>query len=120
MIAFLCVPLVVSAANVPLALAPATIAFVAPFTEGGVCITLLLTRLPYHGGWLYAADLLGAAVGCLGVIFVLLVIDPVSATLWIGAFAAGVGWTVVRDSGDVRSLRLSRAAARSRRLWPAA
>ena len=40
-----------------------------PFTEGGVCITLLLTRLPYRGGWLYAADLLGAAVGCLGVIF---------------------------------------------------
>src|SRR5882724_9310781 len=88
MIAFLCVPLVVSAENVPLALALAIIAFVAPFTEGGVCITLLLTRLPYHGGWLYAADLLGAAVGCLGVIFILLVIDPGSATLWIGAFAA--------------------------------
>jgi len=95
MIVFLCVPLVVSAANVPLALALATIAFVAPFTEGGVCITLLLTRLPNRGG----------------VIFILLAIDPVSATLWIGAFAAGVGWTVVRNSGDVRSLRLSGAVA---------
>ena len=111
MIVFLCVPLLVSATNVPLALALATIAFVAPFTEGGACITLLLTRLPYSGGWLYAADLLGAAVGCLGVIFVLLVIDPVSATLWIGAFAAGAGWIVVRNSGDVRSLRLSGAVA---------
>jgi hypothetical protein len=44
-----------------IALVVATIAFVIPFTESGVCITLLLTRLPYGGGWLYAADLAGAA-----------------------------------------------------------
>src|SRR5207245_3083957 len=111
MLVFLCLPLLVSSSNVPLALAPATIAFVAPFTEGGVCITLLLTRLPYGGGWLYAADLLGAAVGCSGVIFILLVIDPVSATLWIGASAAGVGSIVVRTSDNVRSVRLSGAVA---------
>ena len=61
MIVFLCVPLVVSAENVPLALALAIIAFVAPFTEGGVCITLLLTRSPIGAGT-HAADLLGAAV----------------------------------------------------------
>ena len=94
-----------------------------PFTESGVCITLLLTRLPYGGGWLYAADLAGAALGCLGVIFVLLVIDPVSATLGIGALAAGAGWMVVRDSGDIRSLapeRRRRACAgrRGRRCTP--
>ena len=89
----------------------AIFAFVWPFTEGGVCITLLLTRLPYSGGWLHAADLLGAAVGCLGVIFPLLVIDPVSATLWIAALAAGVGWLVIRNSDEVRSLRLSGAVA---------
>src|SRR6185436_2374993 len=89
----------------------AIIAFIWPFTEGGVCITLLLTRLPYSGGWLYAADLLGAAVGCLGVIFLLLVIDPVSATLWIAALSAGVGWIVIRNSDEVRSLRLSGAVA---------
>ena len=92
MIAFLCVPLVLPADAVPAALAVTTFAFVMPFTESGVCITLLLTRLPYRGGWLYAADLSGAALGCLGVIFVLLAIDPVSATLWIGAFAAAAGW----------------------------
>jgi SAM-dependent methyltransferase len=111
MIAFLCAPMLVSAENVPIVLALAIFAFVWPFTEGGVCITLLLTRVPYAGGWLYAADLLGAAVGCLGVIFILLVIDPVSATLWIGALAAGVGWIVVRNSDEVRSLRLSGAVA---------
>ena len=70
MIAFLCVPLIVPADNVPIVLALAALAFVSPFTESGVCITLLLTRLPYGGGWLYAADLSGAALGCLGVIFV--------------------------------------------------
>src|SRR6202790_1135453 len=113
MIAFLCVPLVIPENYVLKALAIATIGFVRPFTESGVCITLLLTRLPYSGGWLYAADLAGAALGCLGIIFVLLVIDPVSATLGIGALAAGAGWTVVRGSGDARTLRLSGAVALS-------
>ncbi len=111
MIGFLCLPLVIPEDYLPVALAVTTLAFVWPFTEGGVCITLLLTRLPYGGGWLYAADLLGAALGCLGLIFTLLVVDPVSATLWIGAFAACAGWVVVRDSDDVRSLRLSRTVA---------
>jgi SAM-dependent methyltransferase len=111
MIAFLCVPLVIPSDYVLVALAITTIAFVSPFTESGVCITLLLTRLPYGGGWLYAADLAGAAIGCLGVIFVLLVVDPVSATFGIGALAAGAGFAVVRGSGEVRSLRLSGTVA---------
>ena len=108
---FLCTPPLVPAAAVTVVLVVAILAFIWPFTEGGVCITLLLTRLPYSGGWLYAADLLGAAVGCLGVIFLLLVIDPVSATLWIAALSAGVGWIVIRNSDEVRSLRLSGAVA---------
>ncbi len=107
MAVFLVSPLLAPAKYVPVALTLAALAFVAPFTEGGVCITLLLTRLPYGGGRLYAADLLGAAVGCLGVIFILLVIDPVSATLWLGAFAAGAGWVVIRRSDSARNLRLS-------------
>jgi SAM-dependent methyltransferase len=111
MICFLCAPVLVPAEYVLIALVVATIAFVIPFTESGVCITLLLTRLPYGGGWLYAADLAGAAFGCLGIIFVLLVIDPVSAALGIGALAAGAGWMVVRGSGDARTLRLSGAVA---------
>ncbi|WP_244646202.1 hypothetical protein [Bradyrhizobium campsiandrae] len=109
MIAFLCVPLVVPAQWVQVALALAAMTFVIPFTEGGLCITLLLTRLPYGGGWLYAADLTGAALGCLGVILVLLVIDPVSATLWLGALAAAAGWLVIRNSDDARGLRFSAA-----------
>lgn len=113
MICFLCAPVLVPVEYLWLALLTTTIAFVIPLSASGVCITLLLTRMPYSGGWLYAADLAGAAVGCLGIIFVLLVIDPVSATLGIGAMAAGAGWMVVRGSGDARTLRLSGAVALS-------
>lgn len=88
-----------------------TIGFVVPFTEGGVCVTLLLTRLPYAGGWLYAADLSGAALGCLGVILLLTVIDPASAALWLAAAAAAAGWLVVRGDADTGVRRLSGAVA---------
>ena len=111
MVIFLCLPLVVPADYLLGALALAALAFVIPFGESGVCITLLLTRLPYRGGRLYAADLTGAALGCLGIIFALLVVDPVSATFWIAAFAAGSGWVVARDSLDGSSRLLSGAAA---------
>src|SRR5690349_5690312 len=105
MLAFLCVPLIVPGFLVPGALALAALAFVIPFSNSGICITLLLTRLPYAGGWLYAADLTGASLGCLGIIFALLVVDPVSATFWLGAFSAGAGWMVVRSRGDAGSSR---------------
>ena len=111
MLVFLCAPLVVPSQFDWVVLPVLAIGFVLPFTQSGVCITLLLTRLPYGGGRLYAADLSGAALGCIGVIFALLLVDPVSATLWIGAFAAGAGWTVARGGGDFRVLRLSGAAA---------
>jgi len=91
MIAFLCVPLVVPSDYVMVLLGIATVAFVRPFTESGVCITLLLTRLPNSNGWLYAADLAGAALGCIGVILLLLVVDPVSATLLILEMTAAPG-----------------------------
>lgn len=111
MVAFLCVPLAVPDALVPGALALTALAFVIPFSSSGICISLLLTRLPYSGGWLYAADLTGAALGCLGIIFALLVVDPVSATFWLGAFSAGAGWMVVRGESNAGSRRLSGAVA---------
>ena len=111
MIFFLCTPLVVPSEYVRGALVVTTVAFIKPLTESGVCITLLLTRLPYRGGLLYAADLAGAAFGCLGIIFILLVVDPVSATLGIAALAAAAGWTVARSSGEARTLRFSGAVA---------
>jgi spermidine synthase len=101
MIAFLCFPPVFPTQYLRIVLPVTLLAFVVPFVESGVCIALLLTRLPYAGGWLYAADLAGAGLGCLGIILALFTIDPVSAVLWIGAFAAGAGWIVVRGSDRV-------------------
>jgi hypothetical protein len=111
MVVFLCLPMVVPEAVLPVTLAAAAVTFVIPFTQSGVCITLLLTRLPYTGGWLYASDLCGAALGCLGVIFALFVVDPVSATLWVGALAAAAGWLLARGGGSPGSLRLSGSVA---------
>ena len=106
MVAFLCFPLVFPTQYQRIVLPAAMLAFVVPFVESGVCIALLLTRLPYAGGWLYAADLAGAGLGCLGIILALFTIDPVSAVLWIGAFAAGAGWIVVRGCDRVSAGRV--------------
>lgn len=108
MMAFLTTPVLVPMEYLTPVLSLEMLAFVLPFTDSGVCITLLLTRLPYRGGRLYAADLSGAAVGCVGIIFVLFIIDPVSATLWISALAAGAGWVVARGSANNRAIRLPR------------
>lgn len=111
MAVYLCIPLLVPEALVRSVLGVATLAFIVPFAQSGVCITLLLTRLPYGGGQMYAADLLGAALGCLGVIVALFFIDPVSATIWSGAFVAVAGWRVVRGDRGSSSLRLCRVVA---------
>ena len=45
-----------------------------PFIFGGIVITLALTRLGRDPGKMYAADLIGAATGCLVLLFVMIVI----------------------------------------------
>lgn len=42
-----------------------------PFIFSGICITLLLTRFPRNINKLYAADLIGASLGCVLVVIVL-------------------------------------------------
>jgi predicted membrane-bound spermidine synthase len=59
-----------------------------PFFFSGVVVSLALTRSPFPVGRVYGADLLGAAVGCLGVLVLLNNTDGPSAVLWVGAIAA--------------------------------
>jgi len=59
-----------------------------PFFFSGVVVTLALTRSPFPIGRVYGIDMLGAAVGCLGVLFLLNNTDAPSAVLWVGVFAA--------------------------------
>jgi hypothetical protein len=59
-----------------------------PFFFSGIVVSLALTRSPFPVGSVYGADLLGAAVGCLGVLVLLNNTDGPSAILWVGAIAA--------------------------------
>ena len=51
-------------------------------------VSLALTRSPFPIGRVYGVDLLGAALGCLGVILILNYTDAPSAVLWVGAIGA--------------------------------
>lgn len=59
-----------------------------PFFFAGVVVSLALTRSPYPVGLVYGVDLAGAAVGCLGVLLLLNLVDGPTAVLWISAIVA--------------------------------
>jgi len=54
-----------------------------PFVFSGIVVSLALTRSPFPIGRVYAADLAGAAAGCLGVLGLLQLTDGASAVLWV-------------------------------------
>ena len=68
------------------------IVLAAPFFLAGVVVSLALTRSPYPIGRVYAADLAGAAIGCLGVLGLLEIADGPSAILWVAAMSALAAW----------------------------
>ena len=59
-----------------------------PFFFSGVVVSLALTRSPYPVGRVYGVDMVGAAVGCFGVLFLLNASDGPSAVLWTSVIAA--------------------------------
>src|SRR5262249_56831393 len=69
-----------------------------PFVVAGVAVSLALTRSPFAGGRVYAADLFGAAAGCLGVLVVLGHTDGPSAILWVGGLAAAAALCFSRSA----------------------
>ena len=80
-----------------------------PFISSGILITLLLTRMTDDAGGdadvskIYAADLAGAGLGCLGVVFILQVADAATAILFT-AFVATIGgllFSPIRFHGKV-------------------
>ncbi|MBW2399952.1 MAG: hypothetical protein JRG80_11855 [Deltaproteobacteria bacterium] len=62
----------------------------APFVASGVCVALALTRFPRQVSQLYAADLAGAAVGCVAIVTLLSVTDGPTAIV-AAAVAANLG-----------------------------
>ncbi|MEA2831869.1 MAG: hypothetical protein QOG66_71 [Methylobacteriaceae bacterium] len=64
------------------------IALAIPFFFSGIIVSLALTRSPYPIGIVYGVDLVGAAVGCIGVLLVLNIASGPTAILWIAALGA--------------------------------
>jgi len=60
-----------------------------PFVVGGVCITLALTRFSAQVGAVYAADLLGAALGCVLLWVALRLVDGPTAVVGTACLAGG-------------------------------
>jgi hypothetical protein len=65
---------------------------VVPFTFAGLGIVTLLGGWPGSEGRLYAADLVGAGLGCFVVVGVLGPIDGEGVVMLAGAIAAGAAW----------------------------
>jgi hypothetical protein len=61
-----------------------------PFLFSGICVSLALTKFPRHVSKLYAADLAGAALGCIFLIVVLHFTDGPNAVI-VTAFLASLG-----------------------------
>jgi hypothetical protein len=72
------------------AMSMSTIVLAMPFVVSGIVITLALTRAGGSVGRLYGADLIGAAMGCLAIIWILEKTD-ITSTAFAAAALAGVG-----------------------------
>ena len=79
-----------------------------PFVVSGVAVCLALTSFPRAVSRLYAADLAGAALGCVLLIYVLEWSDGPTAVLWVAVLASAGG---VAFSRGARSPALRRTAA---------
>jgi hypothetical protein len=74
------------------------VALTCPFVLSGIVVTLALTRTAASIGMLYGADLIGAAMGCLAVVWLLEVTD-ISSTAFAAAAAAALGaWAFGRHA----------------------
>ncbi len=75
-----------------------------PFVLSGICVCLALTRFPQHIGKLYAADLTGAALGCVLLLYALDVTDAAGAVFAV-AVLASVGAAFIGSETQSRRLR---------------
>jgi hypothetical protein len=82
-----------------------------PFVFGGIAVAIALTRFPESVSRLYAADLSGAALGCVLIIYLLDVTDGPTAVVAVAAIAACGAWWFALDSGSKWMLRSAAAAA---------
>ncbi len=78
-----------------------------PFVFSGICVSLALTRFPQQVSKLYAADLAGAAFGCILLIYILRITDAPTAVIVV-ALLASIGTLFLAVEG--RPSKLMRTA----------
>lgn len=99
------VPLTTASTMEVLGILVFTVVLAVPFVLSGVLVTLALTRVGGPIGRIYAWDLVGAALGCLGVIVLLERLNLSSAFFIAGASAGVAAWCFHRGAGLARSGR---------------
>ena len=92
------------------ALAFTCVVIAIPFFVSGITVCLVLTGFPRAVSGLYAADLAGAALGCVLLIGVLDLTDGPTAVLWVAALAGCGAWAFSRHASS-RRLRGAALAA---------
>jgi hypothetical protein len=75
-----------------------------PFIFSGVVVCLSLTRFPDRVNRLYAADLVGAALGCVLLVVTFSLLDGPSLVIAIGALAAFASLVFAFDAGSRRGI----------------
>ena len=83
-----------------------------PYVFSGVVVSLALTRSPFPTGQVYGVDLLGAALGCVGVLLILNLLDGPTTVLVCGV-ASGLSALAFAASADGEERKL----LKSRSWW---
>lgn len=77
----------------------AYLALATPFFFAGLCITLVFTHFSSAIGRLYAADLIGASLGCMAAVIMLAILPAPMLPLVVGATASGIALVLARGLG---------------------
>jgi len=80
----------------PLRLAYIYLLMVVPFFFAALCICLTFSRFPGQEHPVYAADILGAGTGCLGILLALFILMPMAALKLLGLLALAASAIVWR------------------------
>ncbi len=76
---------------IPLNVAATYTSISLPFLFGGILLSFIFTRYAAQFNELYAVDLIGASLGCLGILWTLSIFDGISAVLLVSLLAALCG-----------------------------
>jgi len=78
-----------------------------PFVFSGICVCIALTKFPRQVSRLYAADLAGAAVGCVLLIQLMRLTDGPTAVIVVAAVGALGGLLFAAEAGARRLMRVA-------------